>query len=163
MIIKKKVDTSELIMYRNMNIIKKYDSYGMSKGVYLLKDDDKYIIRKEFVTSKSKYVNRTNKYYEREKYWLTKLADSGFTPKLLFIDNEKQTLYMEYCGDRVNKSQNVINKVNLFNEILINKYNCYHNDINWNNIVTKDNNIYIIDFERSSIYPASNRKMLLSL
>ena len=54
------------------------------------------------VTVSGKKTTKTEKeikdFFDNEVYWLTKLRDSKWLPKLIWIDRHNQTIYQEYNG-----------------------------------------------------------------
>lgn len=94
------------------------------------------------------YGEYTSELFQREVYWLVKLAPSGIVPKIKKHNILTYTIVMEWCGDILceeNKPDNVYEQ--LFNiHIILLKNNCFYNDWKWGNLLVKDGKITIIDF-----------------
>jgi len=91
---------------------------------------------------------------KKETYYLEKLKNYKYFPKLIKYNIYNQIMIMEYCGCTLSSLENnkIINIPKNYNkqikeitEIFI-KENIYHNDINASNICIKDNIIKIIDY-----------------
>ena len=128
--------------------ITKNNQSGKSKDIYIYKN-------------KVYYVYKTKNYYKKDKYLLNLLESSNFTPKILELSDRDLILNVENVGIPINKINPVILKQIDFKEQIynINKVlktkNIIHNDITYNNILIKNNNIYLIDFEHA-IYNNNN-------
>jgi len=84
--------------------------------------------------------------FEREKYWLEQLADFDRVPNIICArDNE---IIMTYCGERINKDNLPGDWEEQANYIIskLKEFNCTHNDIKPEDILVKDNKLYLVDF-----------------
>lgn len=88
--------------------------------------------------------------YPREKYWLTFFNSIGYdwVPQLLSFDDHTHTLKMSYVGERISKDNKPEDWELQFKNILdcLERMNIKHNDIKYEEILVKDNKIYLIDF-----------------
>lgn len=86
--------------------------------------------------------------YSREKQALLKLQYDSHFPTILCADNESTTIYMTYCGNRINKMNIPTNWKKQIREILstLQKYKIYNNDAFLQNFLIKDGVIFLIDF-----------------
>jgi len=83
---------------------------------------------------------------EREKFWLNHLQGFERAPKILSSNNDSIT--MNYVGERLtaeNLPQDWEEQILYISEEL-KRYNCSHNDIKPEDMLVKNNTIYIIDF-----------------
>lgn len=92
------------------------------------------------------YPNYQQELVDREVYWLTNLKDTGFVPKLLKVKD--LSLYLEYIGPTISKSnipkdaeKQVLNIL-----LTLNEYNCLYNDWKPENLLVRNNKLYLIDF-----------------
>jgi RIO-like serine/threonine protein kinase len=94
------------------------------------------------------YGEYTHELFQREVYWLTKLACTGRVPKLLGYNIVTHTIVMEWCGDVLcdeNKPADAYEQ--LFDiHIMLLKHGCFYNDWKCGNLLVKDGKITIIDF-----------------
>ena len=130
------------------------------------------INNEEIILKKHK---KKNQYLNEKKNYLL-LKNETFLPKLKYFDDKNRIIGTEYCGLGLNifKKENVkkYNEIyitinNLLKDIcdiMYNKYNLYHNDLIYRNIVIDDNfDIKLIDFEKSSIICKNNKYFKLNI
>src|SRR5271155_5023487 len=82
---------------------------------------DKGIIRKTYAPDQKDIFNH-------EVFALQTLQSCKFVPRLLYIDKEKITFYMSYCGSKITDLSKYQKKIKKYIEIMENDYNIYHND-----------------------------------
>lgn len=101
---------------------------------------EKQIVIKEVVCEDAKEL------ISREEYWLSKLQDTGFVPKILDVIDNK--IILEYCGEVLDDSNKPIDLYEqLYNiNIELLKNHCYYNDWKKGNILVKGAKVYLIDF-----------------
>ena len=110
--------------------------------------------------SKIIYENNTikkiffNWQYERflnEIHWLKKFKNCDFTPKILKINFEKKIIELTNVGVRINSTNLPKNWLNQLGTILktLKQNNCFHGDINSENILVKNKKLKLIDFAQS--------------
>lgn len=100
----------------------------------------KELVIKEVVCEESKEL------IKREEYWLNKLQNTGFVPKVLDVVGSK--IILEYCGevlDDTNKPKDLYEQLYNINIELL-KHHCYYNDWKKGNVLVKNGKIYLIDF-----------------
>ena len=103
-------------------------------------------IDKDIVIKTIIYKKHEQELLEREVYWLTKLKDTGFVPKLLRVNG--LSLYLEYIGSVISKDNIPKNADKQILQILLtlNEYNCLYNDWKPENVLVKNGKLYLIDF-----------------
>ena len=140
--------------YRGSTIYQKYvlkrnfKSGLGSHGVYLLKNKTtqiKYVLK--FATNQQEFDN------EVQALQLT--SDWPHSPHLVLIDKPHLALITEWCGFELRSLPN--SKRDRFRPTiqkllidLYDRYQIYHNDIRWKNIVVYQNHIYLIDWGQSN-------------
>jgi len=74
------------------------------------------------------------------------LSELEHFPKLYGYNESTLSIYMEYCGERVNNNNSPIDWKKQLTVImgLMNSKNIFHNDMFANNFLCKDNVIYIL-------------------
>jgi RIO-like serine/threonine protein kinase len=104
------------------------------------------IIDKNIVTKEVIYKDRIHELVAREVFWLNHLKDTGFVPKIL--STTANSITMEYIGPSLNKTNLPKNAESQLLQILLtlNEYACFYNDWKPENILVKDNKLYLIDF-----------------
>jgi RIO-like serine/threonine protein kinase len=128
-------------------ILREFKNGMGSLRVTLVEDDDKSkIVLKEFKT-----MNKYRK--EIELYDI--LKDSDYVPNVVYRDDERKVLGIEFCGESLNNKfkpkdryrfksiiRSAISDIEL-------RYGIYHNDIRWKNIcLNSDGKILFVDWER---------------
>lgn len=101
-----------------------------------------------------KKVFQTKNKYERERNFYTTFGNIfSFIPSLVkSIDCEK-TIFTKYCGESLNIKYFPKYRYKFKEKIRqmcdeLKKYNLYHNDIRWKNVVENDDGrLFLIDFE----------------
>jgi len=84
--------------------------------------------------------------YLRERHWLEQLKEFDRTPTIISTkDNE---ITMTYCGERITKDNLPEDWREQANYIIskLKEFNCAHNDIKPEEILVKDNKLYLVDF-----------------
>ena len=101
--------------------------------------------------------------YRNEKAAYFKLKNESFLPKLLYFDDKHLILCMTDVGDSVYNIKNINLKdyekelVNIIDKML-STYKLFHNDLRPKNIcIDKNNNIKLIDFDRTCHKPIENK------
>lgn len=101
------------------------------------------------------------KVYEREVYWLKRLASLNFVPDLIKHDDDTRTIIMENVGSLMTTNTMLPNDYEKqLDEILekLVEHNCQHNDLNVQNFLVKDDKLYLIDFGWSTFIDDSKEK-----
>jgi len=124
------------------NINNKSQVKGGTSDIYI--DKDNQIVVKKVKRFKDYDV------FLREIYWLKYLNEKQYSwcPKLLFYDNESQIIILNYIGPSINKKNKPADwreQLKLILNDLV-KENICHNDINKNNVLIKDNKLFLIDY-----------------
>ncbi len=103
-------------------------------------------------TIKKKYYDWQNERFINEIYWLKKLSKFNFVPKVLAIDYKKRVLTLTNEGQRVNSFNIPKNWKVQLNKILnlLIESNCFHGDINSENLLVKNKKLKLIDFAQST-------------
>ena len=94
------------------------------------------------------YENFSQELFEREIYWLSKLAYSGIAPNLIDYNIDTYTITMNWCGNvlsNINKPKNMYEQLYNINIILL-QNGCLYNDWKYGNFLVKNDKITIIDF-----------------
>jgi hypothetical protein len=113
----------------------------MSKIIY-----ENRIVKKIFYDwQKDRFIN--------EIYWLKKLSKYKFIPKIIDIDYKNRILIITNEGDKLTSSNLPSNWQNQLNKILkcLSQNNCFHGDINSENILVRNKKLKLIDFAQSTI------------
>jgi len=94
--------------------------------------------------------------FNREIQFLLKLKNFDHAPKLLYVDYESNTMYMEYAGEKLTKNNIPANWRSQLKEIIdgLKKRGVQHNDIKNNEVRVKDGKIMLIDYGWASEYGA---------
>ena len=99
------------------------------------------------------YWEHQRKWYYRELYWLLKLQDSPYTPKVIAYDEATYTITMEYVGPDLHDLKSPKKEIPEDWQVQINrihqdllKVGCSHNDITPSNLTVHKEQIYLIDF-----------------
>jgi serine/threonine protein kinase len=110
--------------------------------MYITKD--KKQIMKKIVHYKNDFV------YERDIFWLERLADEPFVPTLLYKDDINKRFILKYFGERINinnKPDDWRQQLTDILSILTNKYGWSNNDLKPTEIlVSPEGKIGIVDF-----------------
>ena len=110
--------------------------------MYITKD--KKQIMKKIVHYKNDFV------YERDIFWLERLADEPFIPTLLYKDDINKRFILKYFGDRINinnKPDDWRQQLTDILSVLTNKYGWSNNDLKHTEIlVSPEGKIGIVDF-----------------
>lgn len=91
--------------------------------------------------------------YKREKHIVTLLQQFDWCPKLLYADDNLKFLIFSNCGVPINSKNKPKNFKEQFEKILsdMESVNVQHNDIKNEEILVKDNKVYLCDFGYGSI------------
>ncbi len=102
-------------------------------------------IVKEKNIIKKFFFNWQSQRFYNEIYWLKKLSKYDFSPKILDINYPKQILTITNEGENINKNNVPPNWEKQLKKILIllKKNNCFHGDINSENLLVKKKKIKI--------------------
>ena len=116
----------------------KIKTQGGSYNKQVYKYNDKYYYL---------YKKKENYYKYLDIY--NKLKHYNFIPKILYNNDYFLLIVSEDSGEKLNKSMKINNFKYQINRIksILEKHNIIHNDITLNNIVVKDNIIYLIDWD----------------
>jgi thiamine kinase-like enzyme len=93
-------------------------------------------------------------HFFREIKSLEQLKKYNNFPKIISFDGKKHIIYLNYCGELINKNNIPSNwkyQLENINKTLI-KNNIFHNDIWYGNFLIKDGIIHLIDFGWSTHY-----------
>ena len=118
-----------------------------STKIELVELNGKSVVLKHFKT-----LNKLKK--ELELYQM--LQNEDFIPNIVYHDEVKKILAIEYCGESLDlkfkpKFRYVFkNDIRCIVKYLSETHNIYHNDIRWKNICIKDSQLFLIDWERWS-------------
>lgn len=104
------------------------------------------VVEDDRVTKTICYKDLSEELFRRELFWLDRLKDTGFVPKVLSVSGLSIT--MEYCGEVLN-CRNIPDDAyeQLFTIALtLFSRHCYYNDWKIHNLLVKNGKIFIIDF-----------------
>ncbi len=121
---------------------KLYSDLGTTSKTYKTQDRFNFYIKKVYRT------NIDPNYFEREKQAIELLKGNKHFTKNCFIDEKNKTIYMDYLGKKLSKTNCPTNWKEQIEEILdiLEKVNLYISDIQRNNICILGNQINLIDF-----------------
>ncbi len=121
---------------------KLYSNIGTSSIIYKAQDRFDFYIKKVY------RKNIPDIYFEMESKALEILKGKPHFTKNCFIDKQNKTIYMDYLGKTLSKTNCPRNWKEQINEILdiLQDINLYISDIQRNNICILGNKINIIDF-----------------
>lgn len=99
---------------------------------------------------KKYYSPHTEKQFNNEIFWLKKLKKYGFVPKIINIDYKNLILSISYEGKEISAKNKPNNWSKQLDKILniLKKNNCFHSDINPQNILVRSNKLKLIDFDQ---------------
>ena len=99
---------------------------------------------------KKYFSNNALSQFYNEIYWLKKLEKYGFVPKIKNIDYRKYIISISNEGDEISKQNKPQDWPKQLNKILniLKKNNCFHSDINPQNVLVKNNKLKLIDFDQ---------------
>lgn len=103
---------------------------------------------------KKVYSKQTADIFKNEVDVLKKLQKLNFVPRLYFVDKDKFTIYMSYCGLTVKNLERYKPLIKKYQKIIQKNYGLYHNDIRVGNVCfdSKNNQLYLIDFGWTRTY-----------
>jgi predicted Ser/Thr protein kinase len=128
--------------YRALKVKKRYQGRH-SKNVSLL---EKGVVRKSYLPEHTNVFNT-------EVDALRKLQKCKFVPRLYFVDYEKRTIYMSYCGKAITHLDKYKKQIKKYERIMEKEYQLFHNDIRDGNVCLHRGQLYIIDFGWARSYP----------
>ena len=81
-----------------------------------------------------------------EIYWLKKLKNYEFIPRILNIDYKNYVISISYEGERISYKNKPYNWSKQLRKILycLKKNNCFHSDIKPDNLLVKNNKLILI-------------------
>ena len=99
---------------------------------------------------KKYFSNNTSSQFYNEIFWLKRLEKFGFVPKIKNIDYRKYIISISNEGDEISKKNKPHDWSKQLNKILyiLKKNNCFHSDINPQNVLVKNNKLKLIDFDQ---------------
>ena len=97
------------------------------------------------------YLYKNKDIYKKYLDIYNKLKKYNFIPKLLYNNKNSLVTEIENVGERLDKKSKIKDLKKKINYIRskINENNIIHNDITLHNIISKDNNIYLIDWDHA--------------
>ena len=106
-------------------------------------------ISKNFV--QKKFLSKNAHLFLNEIYWLNKLKNHKFVPKILNIDYKNFTISMTYEGEKISSKNKIKNWPKQLKKILyiLKKNNCFHSDIKPDNLLVNQKKLVLIDFAQS--------------
>ena len=131
-----------------------------NKAKFKIESKLKFKISKIIIKKKIKVYSGCDKignnydHYYREIDSLRILEKYGNFPKIIYTDENTHSIYLTYCGEKLNENNIPSNwkyQLKNINNILI-KHNIFHNDIWYGNFLVLDGIIFLIDFGWSTHY-----------
>ena len=100
---------------------------------------------------KKKFLSKNSHLFLNEIYWLNKLKNHKFVPKILNIDYKNFTISMTYEGEKISSKNKIKNWPKQLKKILyiLKKNNCFHSDIKPDNLLVNQKKLVLIDFAQS--------------
>lgn len=151
----------EYLVYKNIDFErpkdKKVKYFLKSKGSNNIKGDGYSKKNIYFINNKYYYIYTNSNYYNKDKLILEKLRPYDITSKIFYYNDKLFLLCVDNLGDSLSKlSDTNLNNINFKDRInyinaILKKENILHNDINCNNLITKNNKLYLIDFEWATV------------
>lgn len=94
------------------------------------------------------YFSSYKSMFENEVKYLTKVSGNIHFPKIIFVDNDEYSIYMEYCGSLTKTDIIPLDWKLQLKEILetLTELGIYHNDFTLDNLIVLDGNLTLIDF-----------------
>lgn len=119
-----------------------------------------------FVSKKvvKKYFTKKNSsHFINEIYWLKKLKNHKFTPKILNIDYKNLIISITYEGEQISNENKPFDWKNQLQSILkqLKKNNCFHSDIKPENLLVKKKKLKLIDFSQSMKFTDLKKNVFL--
>ena len=89
---------------------------------------------------------------KKEIYFLEKLSEYKYFPKIINRNIERKELEISFCGNVLNENEEPKLWKNQVKKIIkiLEKENIYHNDMHDENFLNKDGKIFLIDFGQAS-------------
>lgn len=97
------------------------------------------------------FAKRDTNLFLNEIYWLKKLENYKFFPKILKVDYKKKIISISHEGAKISNKNKPSNWPKQLKKILLilKKNNCFHSDIKPDNLLVKKNKLVLIDFAQS--------------
>ena len=95
------------------------------------------------------YKNNEYDCFERELYWLEKLQNLDFVPRLISVNKDDMYLVLSYVGERVDMNNTPPNFIEQCKNILqqLKEQDCYPRDVKiTKEVLVKNDRVYICDF-----------------
>ena len=94
------------------------------------------------------YLEGVNGLFTREHETLRKLFGFKYFPYLLCVDHEEKSIYMSYCGEKINEINIPLDWKEQMREIIyiFEQEEIFHNDIWIPNFLVNSNTLQVIDF-----------------
>ena len=112
---------------------------------------------------KKYFHSKNTSHFLNEIYWLKKLKNYKFVPKILDVDYQNLILSITYEGEKIsnkNKPSNWQKQLNLIIKYL-KKNNCFHADIKPDNLLVKNHKLKLIDFSQSMRFSDLKKNIFL--
>ena len=141
----------------NNNVVKfeRVNTLG-STSLYYLSEDKQLFLKKPILDKK---ISGDNGYIgdydiiEREVHVIKLLNEKKFSwcPKLIYSDDE--LLVLNHCGENINKNNLPVDYLNQLNKIYhdMKSINLKHNDWTINEIIVKDDKLFVVDYGWATI------------
>lgn len=126
--------------YRSLNKVRKKFNHGKHA---------KFVGLMEGNVVKKKYSHERFDVFKTEVEVMKRLKGCSFVPKLLMVDHQKLTIYLEYCGKTLTAQEMLKyqTRIRKYQQILSEKYQVFHNDIKVGNVcLNSKGQLYLIDF-----------------
>ncbi len=97
------------------------------------------------------FAKRDTNLFLNEIYWLKKLENYKFFPKILKVDYKKKIISISHEGAKISNKNKPSNWPKQLKKILLilKKNNCFHSDIKPDNLLVKKKKLVLIDFAQS--------------
>ena len=112
---------------------------------------------------KKYYSPHTERQFHNEIFWLKKLKKYGFVPKIINVDYDNLIISIANEGKEISEKNKPHNWSKQLNKILniLKKNNCFHSDINPQNLLVKSNKLKLIDFDQCIKISDLNKNIFL--
>ncbi len=100
---------------------------------------------------KKYFLSKNSHLFLNEIYWLKKLKNYKFIPKILNIDYKNLVISITHEGEKISSENKPKNWVEQLEKILytLKKKNCFHSDIKPDNLLVNKKKLVLIDFAQS--------------
>ncbi len=97
------------------------------------------------------FAKKDTNLFLNEIYWLKKLENYKFFPKILKVDYKKKIISISHEGAKISNKNKPSNWPKQLKKILLilKKNNCFHSDIKPDNLLVKKKKLVLIDFAQS--------------